>query len=156
MAFIQPLHVLLVEDDEADQHLTIKSLRRFRSAIEVHLVASLKAARSFLSREGAFQDVGRPVCLILDMQLRDGRGETLLDWMALEDDLADIPVIALSQAPCDPRHPNVVCRIRKPKAVSGYAQLEDGLGAILFADSARGTANDNFAARTALTSIDIE
>lgn len=148
MAFIQPLHVLMVEDDEADQHLTMRSLRRLHSAIEVHIVATVKAARSFLRREGAFQDVERPGCIILDMQLRDGRGETLLDWMAEDDELADIPVIVLSQTPSEAPHCNVVCEIRKPKALSGYSQLEDGLGAILFAaaDSARGTANDNFAA----------
>jgi CheY-like chemotaxis protein len=158
MAFIQPLHVLLVEDEEADQHLTMRSLRRLHAAIEVHIVASVKAARNFLRREGAFQEVERPACIILDMQLADGSGEALLDWMAEKDGLADIPVIVLSQAPSEPPHRNVVCEIRKPKSLSGYAQLEEGLGAILFAaaDGARVSANDNFTTGTAQVSIDIE
>lgn len=148
MAFTQPIHVLLVEDDEADQHLTRRSLKRVRSAIEVHSVGSVKAARRFLQREGAFEDAQRPVCLILDMHLSDGRGEALLDWMAQVEEFADLPVIVFSDGRSETRYRNVVCSLKKPDHPAGYRSLEEGLGAILFAaaDSERPPANDNFAA----------
>ncbi len=148
MAFTQPLHVLLVEDDEVDQHLTRQSLKRVRSAIEVHNVGSVKAARSYLRQEGAFADAQRPVCMILDMHLSDGRGETLLDWMAQQDELSDLPVIVFSEGLSNPGHRNVVCRLTKPEHPAGYSHLEDGLAAILFAAADRKGvhANDNFTA----------
>ena len=148
MAFTQPLHVLLVEDDEADQHLTRQSLKRVRSSIEVHAVGSVKSAQNYLQREGAFADAQPPVCVILDLHLADGRGETLLDWMSEHEALANLPVIVFSDGDSSPDHRNVVCRLSKPAHASGYSQLESGLASILFAaaDLSNQYANDNFAA----------
>lgn len=146
MAFIAPLPVLLVEDDEADQHLTRQSLQRFRSSIEIHTVSSVRAAQAFLSADGPFADAKRPACIILDLTLSDGTGRDLMDWMARHENLARLPVIIFSGSAETLPHSNIACHLAKPAAMSGYEQLEHGLGAILFAaaDGGQGPANDNF------------
>jgi CheY-like chemotaxis protein len=146
MAFISPLPVLLVEDDEADQHLTRQSLQRFRSSIEIHTVSSVRAAQAFLSATGPFAQAKRPACIILDLTLSDGSGRELMDWMARHDDLARLPVIIFSGRHEALPHENIACQLAKPSEVSGYEQLQNGLGAILFAaaDAGRGPANDNY------------
>ncbi len=146
MGFTEPLPVLLVEDDEADQHLTRQSLKRFRSSITVHTVASVKAAQAFLSASGAFAQAERPACIILDLQLADGSGRELMDWMVAYESLARLPVIIFSSSRETLPYPNIACQLTKPAELSGYQQLEEGLGAILMAaaQGAPSASNDNF------------
>ncbi len=148
MVFIEPLPVLLVEDDEADQHLTRQSLRRFRSTITLHTVASVRAAQSFLSATGPFHQAERPACIILDMKLSDGTARDLLVWMSRHEELSQIPVIVFASEPEILPFPNIACHLTKPAELSGYEHLETGLGEILMAaaQGAPNAANDNYAA----------
>jgi len=148
VVFKVPLPVLLVEDDEADQHLTRQSLQRYRSSIEIHTVSSVRAAQAFLSGAGRFAAAERPACIILDLTLSDGSGRDLMDWMARHEDLARLPVIIFSGETQSLPHENIACQLAKPAEMSGYEQLQNGLGAILFAaaDRDRRAANDNFGA----------
>ncbi len=148
VVFIESLPVLLVEDDEADQHLTRQALLRFQRSIILHTVSSVKAAQSYLSASGPFAQAERPACIILDLQLSDGSGRDLLNWMQRRESFATLPVIVFTSSPEPLKHDYIACQLSKPAELSGYDQLEKGLGGILMA-AARGApnaANDNFAA----------
>ena len=137
--------VLLIEDDDGDQLLVRQALTALRPSIDMHTVASLAAARDFLSASGKYAAAPRPRCIVLDLNLPDGRGEDLLDWLATSDGLDDVPVITLSAHAVAPRWPNMVGALTKPSDLQGYDRLARGLsGLILAAMDGPLHRNDNF------------
>ena len=144
MVFVsQP--VLLVEDDEGDRLLIRRSLQGLRPSIEINAVPTLSAAQNYLSGTGKYAGSPRPRCLVLDLNLPDGRGEGLLDWLARSERLRDLPVIVLSADAVTPTWPNLVGVVSKPVDLEGYERLSGALGGLILA-AVDGSlpGNDNF------------
>lgn len=137
--------VLLVEDDEGDRLLIRRSLQSLRPSIEIDAVPTIAAAQSYLSGTDRYAGAPRPRCLVLDLNLPDGRGEVLLDWMARSEWLHDLPVITLSADAIAPSWPNLVGVVSKPADLEGYERLSGALGGlILAAVDGSPPGNDNF------------
>jgi chemotaxis family two-component system response regulator Rcp1 len=92
----QPIEVLIVEDNEADVHLTVTALRDARTANEIHVVGDGDQAMAFLKREGTYANVPRPDLVLLDLNLPNKDGFEVLEEMKADAHLKTIPVIAVT------------------------------------------------------------
>jgi two-component system response regulator len=90
------MEVLVVEDNEADQHLTMMALRDARSANEVQIVEDGEQALAFLRHEDRFGGVARPDLVLLDLNLPKKDGFEVLEEMKGDAQLRNIPVIVIS------------------------------------------------------------
>jgi CheY-like chemotaxis protein len=92
----RPIEVLVIEDNEADQHLTRTALRDARIANDVHIVADGEQAIAFLNQVGTFVDAPRPDLVLLDLNLPKKNGFQVLEEMKAAAHLKNIPVIVVS------------------------------------------------------------
>jgi CheY-like chemotaxis protein len=93
---IQPIEILLVEDNEGDARLAKEALRDSKVKNTIHHVNDGVAAMAFLRREGKYASAPRPDLVLLDLNLprKDGR-EVLADFKQ-DEDLKRIPVVILT------------------------------------------------------------
>ncbi len=97
MNALQPISILLVEDDPADQKLIKMSLRDQRLANDVHAVTSGEEGLDFLHHRDRYVDgVPRPDLILLDLNMPGMGGKEFLRRLKLEEDLKQIPVIILT------------------------------------------------------------
>jgi len=92
----QPVEVLIVEDNDADVHLTATALRDARIANDIHVVGNGEDAIAFLKREGAYVSALRPDLILLDLNLQKKDGFQVLEELRADADLKTIPVIVVS------------------------------------------------------------
>jgi chemotaxis family two-component system response regulator Rcp1 len=95
-AAIEPIDILLVEDNAADVRLTLEALKESQLNTRLHVVRDGFAAMALLRREGNYASAPRPRLILLDLNLpgRDGR-EILADLKG-DEDLRRIPVVILT------------------------------------------------------------
>lgn len=140
--------ILLVEDCPNDGFVLRQALRRFRATLDLHQVRSLEEARSFLGSAVDDRRAPHPACVILDLDLPDGDGLTLIDWM--HERGAAPPVVVLSGAPqraaATPVGRRAAAVLEKPETLDGYGRLADMLGRLLLSATGAPPANDNFTA----------
>lgn len=93
---IEPIDILLVEDNPGDVRLTKELLRESKVLNELHVVTDGAEALAFLRREGRHSQAARPDLILLDLNLprRDGR-EVLAD-IKRDPSLRRIPVVILT------------------------------------------------------------
>jgi len=92
----QPVEVLIVEDNDADVHLTATALRDARIANDIHVVGDGEEAIGFLKREGMYAGAPRPDLILLDLGLPNKDGFQVLEELKADSDLETIPVIVVS------------------------------------------------------------
>lgn len=92
----QPVEVLIVEDNDADVHLTATALRDARIANDIHVVGNGEDAIAFLKREGAYVSALRPDLILLDLNLPRKDGFQVLEELRSDADLKTISVIVIS------------------------------------------------------------
>jgi CheY-like chemotaxis protein len=92
----RPIEVLIVEDNEADSHLTTTALRDARIANDVHVVEDGEEAIAFLNQEGTYKSAPRPDLILLDLNLPKKDGFQVLEEMRADAHLRNIPVIVVS------------------------------------------------------------
>ena len=97
MNALEPLSILLVEDDPADQKLIKMSFRDQKLANDVHAVGSGEEGFDFLHRTGEYADgAPRPDLILLDLNMPGMGGKEFLRRLKLEESLKQIPVIILT------------------------------------------------------------
>ena len=97
MNALEPISILLVEDDPADQKLIKMSFRDQRLANDVHAVASGEEGFDFLRRRGEYAGgAPRPDLILLDLNMPGMGGKEFLRRLKLEEGLKQIPVIILT------------------------------------------------------------
>jgi len=77
----KPMEVLLLEDGLMDARVTIHALRRSGIHHRLTLVRRVDEAIQFLRQEGIFARAPKPDLLLLDMNLPDGSGFDVLEWL---------------------------------------------------------------------------
>jgi CheY-like chemotaxis protein len=93
---MQPIEILLVEDDLADIKLTQRALASGRIANNVHIARDGVDAMHFLRGEPPFDGAPRPDLVLLDLNLPRKDGREVLQDIKGDAQLRSIPVVVLT------------------------------------------------------------
>lgn len=93
---VQPIEVLLVEDDAGDELMTREAFADNRIGNALHVVRDGEEALDFLYRRGRHQDAVRPDLILLDLNLPKYDGRQVLERIKGDRELATIPVVVLT------------------------------------------------------------
>jgi len=96
MPDIQPIEVLLVEDDPGDELMTREAFETNKIGNRLHVVRDGAEALDFLHRTGAHADAVRPDLILLDLNLPKRDGREVLEHIKTDPELAAIPVVVLT------------------------------------------------------------
>jgi CheY-like chemotaxis protein len=97
----EPLHILLVEDNEAHAELVIRSMRDQQVANTIHHVFDGEQALDYLFCRGAYADPEknpRPNLVLLDLRLPRVDGLEVLKTIKTTPALLRIPVVILTSS----------------------------------------------------------
>ena len=94
--FVQPIEILLVEDNPADVRLTTEALKEEKIYNNLHVVTDGVEAIAFLRREGKYAKAVRPDLILLDLNLPKKDGREVLKEIKNDDNLKIIPVVVLT------------------------------------------------------------
>ncbi len=129
---VQPVDILLVEDNPGDVVLMREALREAKMHNTLHVAPDGREALAFLRHEGAYATAPRPGLILLDLNLPHLNGHEVL--AAIKDDpaLRRIPVVMLttSDAPSDVRAAydrHVNSYITKPVDLEQFFAVVKGL-----------------------------
>ncbi len=129
---VQPVDILLVEDNPGDVVLMREALREAKMHNTLHVAPDGREALAFLRHEGAYAAAPRPGLILLDLNLPHLNGHEVL--AAIKDDpaLRRIPVVMLttSDAPSDVRAAydrHVNSYITKPVDLEQFFAVVKGL-----------------------------
>jgi CheY-like chemotaxis protein len=118
------IHILLVEDNEADVELTRETLS---SNFEIKLSVAIDGAEAldFLIGKGNWSEPGCPTMVLLDLNLPRKDGRQVLAFMKSDDLLRRIPVVVLSSSESEKDITNCYdlganSYIVKPIGLAGY------------------------------------
>lgn len=93
--------ILLVEDSNEDEELTVRALRRAKVADEIVVTRDGKEALDYLFCEGAYQTRNcreQPSVVLLDLKLPKVDGIEVLARMRADDRTRFIPVVVLTSS----------------------------------------------------------
>lgn len=93
---IQPIEVLLVEDDPGDELMTREAFETNKIGNRLHVVRDGAEALDFLFRQGEHADAVRPDLILLDLNLPKRDGREVLEQIKTTPDLSTIPVVVLT------------------------------------------------------------
>lgn len=97
----EPLHILLVEDNEAHAELVIRGMRDQQVANRIHHVIDGEQALDYLFHRGKFADVQKnpsPNLILLDLRLPRIDGLEVLKTLKTTPNLLRIPVVVLTSS----------------------------------------------------------
>lgn len=97
----EPLHILLVEDNEAHAELVIRGMRDQQVANRIHHVMDGEQALDYLFQRGAYTDNEanpRPNFVLLDLRLPRVDGLEVLRTIKTTPELLRIPVVILTSS----------------------------------------------------------
>ncbi len=97
----EPLHILLVEDNEAHAELVIRGMRDQQVANRIHHVIDGEQALDYLFHRGKFADVQKnpsPNLILLDLRLPRIDGLEVLKTLKTTPHLLRIPVVVLTSS----------------------------------------------------------
>lgn len=97
----EPLHILLVEDNEAHAELVIRGMRDQQVANRIHHVVDGEKALDYLFQRGAYADPEknpRPNFVLLDLRLPRVDGLEVLRTIKTTPELLRIPVVILTSS----------------------------------------------------------
>lgn len=126
--YVEPIDILLVEDNPADVRLTTETLKDEKIFSNLHVVTDGEEALQFLRKEGKYKKAVRPDLILLDLNLPKVDGREVLKEIKNDDGLKAIPVVVLtvSKAESDIMksynlHAN--CYITKPVDLGQFAKV---------------------------------
>ncbi|AKJ09565.1 chemotaxis protein CheY [Streptomyces incarnatus] len=93
---VQPIEVLLVEDDPGDELMTREAFEDNKIGNTLHVVRDGEEALDFLYRRGAHSEAPRPDLILLDLNLPKYDGRQVLERIKSDEDLSHIPVVVLT------------------------------------------------------------
>ncbi|GAA2983122.1 response regulator receiver domain-containing protein [Streptomyces sp. KhCrAH-43] len=93
---VEPIEVLLVEDDPGDELMTREAFEDNKIRNTLHVVRDGEEALDFLYRRGAHTGAPRPDLILLDLNLPKYDGRQVLEQIKQDPELALIPVVVLT------------------------------------------------------------
>lgn len=93
---VQPIEVLLVEDDPGDELMTREAFEDNKIRNTLHVVRDGQEALDFLYRRGGHADAPRPDLILLDLNLPKYDGRQVLEQIKQDPELSLIPVVVLT------------------------------------------------------------
>jgi CheY-like chemotaxis protein len=96
MAPLQPIEVLLVEDDPGDELMTREAFQDNKIGNRLHVTRDGEEALDFLYRRGAYVDAPRVDLVLLDLNLPKYDGRQVLERIRSDPDLTHLPVVVLT------------------------------------------------------------
>jgi len=93
---MQPIRILLVEDNAGDVRLTREALTEAKVANTLVVARDGVEALALLRREGAYACEARPDLILLDLNLPRMNGREVLTVLKADSDLRRIPVVMLT------------------------------------------------------------
>lgn len=131
---INSAKILLVEDNPADQKLTLEALRERAWAGEAFIVEDGVEVLRFLRKEGNYGNAPAPDLILLDLNLPKLDGREVLRQLKGDRVFRRIPVVVLSTSDseedvgkCYDRHAN--CFITKPIGIDAYFEAMQAIEA---------------------------
>ena len=94
--FMNPIEILLVEDNPADVRLTREALIEEKLHNNLSVVNDGVEAIAFLRKEGKYANSIRPDLILLDLNLPKKDGREVLKEIKSDDNLKRIPVVVLT------------------------------------------------------------
>jgi CheY-like chemotaxis protein len=98
---MQPIHILLVEDNEGDELLIREAFQEIRLSNEIRAARDGQMALAMLSREGEYAGTELPDLVILDINLPKKNGHEVLRFIKQNDSLKHLPVIMFTTSSAD-------------------------------------------------------
>lgn len=95
---MEPIRVLLVEDNAADCDLALETLATSRLYLETSVVTNGAAAMDYLARRGKYAAASRPDLILLDLNLPKMTGRQVLAAIKEDPSLRSIPVVVLTSS----------------------------------------------------------
>ena len=96
-----PLHVLLVEDDDAHAMMVEKGFRSADKNGTIDRVCDGLEAIAYVKRQGEYRMRPRPKVILLDLKLPRMDGHGVLRVLKADDELKSIPVVVLTTSDAD-------------------------------------------------------
>jgi CheY-like chemotaxis protein len=132
-----PIDILLVEDDDEDVQLMMKTLAKDRVLGRICRVEDGVEAMALLRREGKYRDAARPDLILLDLNMPRKDGREVLAEIKADDVLSTIPVVILttSDSQRDILHGYSLkanSYVTKPVALQKFQQVLQGINAYWF------------------------
>lgn len=128
MKNVNPIEILLVEDNEDDIILTKEAFEENRLANKLNVVKTGMDAIRYLKKEGPFSDAVKPNIILLDLNLPEMSGIEVLQNIKNEEGLKDIPVVILTTSNLEQDiiksyklHAN--CYINKPVSLDEFFEV---------------------------------
>lgn len=125
---MQPIHILLVEDNEGDIMLTKEALEEGKIANEISVARDGKQAIDYLENHLANKNNKLPDLILLDINLPRKNGYEVLHYIKENETLKQIPVIILTTSSSErdvtlayKNHAN--CFISKPVEADQFLEV---------------------------------
>ncbi|REL29126.1 response regulator [Rhodohalobacter sp. SW132] len=122
---MDPVHILLVEDNEGDIFLIREAFEEARVINTITTVKDGEKAIDYLERKNEYADVTEPDLILLDVNLPRKNGHEVLAHIKNSEDLKHIPVVMLTTSSAEQdivmsykNHAN--CYITKPVEVDDF------------------------------------
>ncbi len=96
MPAVDPIEILLVEDDPGDVLMTTEALADSKIANRLHVVNNGEEALAFLRQEGQYEGSPRPDLVLLDLNLPRMDGREVLEIVKNDPALRRIPIVVLT------------------------------------------------------------
>jgi CheY-like chemotaxis protein len=93
---VQPMEILLVEDNEDDIVLEQEALAEARLVNLMHVVHDGEEAMAYLRRQGAYRNARTPGLVLLDINMPKKNGFEVLNEIKADPALSHIPVVMLT------------------------------------------------------------
>lgn len=138
MVELEPLVILLVEDDPADQKLIKTSLKNQKVANDLHIVNGGEEGMDFLHHRGDYDGGGsRPDLILLDLNMPGMGGKEFLRQIKSDEHLKEIPVVILTTSDSekdiiDSYKLQASGYVRKPVTLIGFKEVMETIGEYWF------------------------
>ena len=128
MKTLQPVEILLIEDNPGDIRLTQEALKDARMSNNLSVAEDGVEALAYLRGEGPHAGAPRPDLILLDLNLPRIDGREILEEIKADANLRRIPVVVLTTssdeqdiAACYDLHAN--CYITKPVDLNQFLAI---------------------------------
>lgn len=122
------IDILLVEDNPGDVDLTREALEESKIKNNLYVAIDGQQALDFLYKKGKYSDSPKPDLILLDLNLPNIDGRTVLENIKEHKDLRRIPVVILTSSKAEEDiikaynlHAN--CYVQKPLDFNSFTEM---------------------------------